>query len=134
MKAKLAELEAEYTRVKTAADRVPGLEQELQDSKKKVASLTSQLEENKKAAANQAPALTEAQASKTADLLVERGLLKAEQKEAFASQILEDPSQLCDSIEKIAEFATAAQMGEAADSGTFKVAQELDPIARFAMS
>jgi predicted nucleic acid-binding Zn-ribbon protein len=133
-KAKLTELEAEYNRVKTAADRIPALEKELQDANSKVASLTKQVEENKKAAAAQVPSITEEQALKTAGLLVERGLLKSEQKEAFASQILEDPSQLCDSIQKIAEFATAAQMGEPGDNSNLKVASDLDPIARFAMS
>lgn len=134
LQSKLAELETEYNKVKTAADKVPQLEKELATAKTKIASLTSENEQNKKAAAKAVPAITEEQASKTADLLVDRGLLKSEQKEAFASQILEDPSQLCDSIEKIAEFATAAQMGEPGEGSVLKTAAELDPIARFAMS
>ena len=135
MTAKLAELESEHKKVKEAADRVPQLEQELGEANDKVASLNKQIEENEKTASEKAPAISEELALKTAGLLVDRGLLKSEQKEAFASQIAEDPSQLCDSIEKIAEFAAATQMGEASnDDSALKVAEELDPIAKFALS
>jgi hypothetical protein len=133
VQAKLAELEAEYNTVKKEAARVPGLEKDLAEANRKVAALTTQVAATQKAAEAKAPALTEEQALKTAGLLVDRGLLKSEQKEAFADQIREDPSQLCASIEKIAEFAVAAQMGEPDESGFAMKVAELDPIARFAL-
>lgn len=129
---KLAELEEEHNKVKVAAARVPELERQLEAANSKIASLQGELDANKKEASAKAPVLTEEQANKTAELLVERGFLDANQKEAFASQIIEDPSQLCGSIEKVASFVVASQIGEPGDDGQ-KVAATLDPIARFAM-
>lgn len=131
---KLNELEAEYIKMEKTAALVPQLEKQLKDANDKIARLTQEVEENKKAASETASPITREQAMKTAELLTDRGLLRSEQKEAFATSILDDPSQLCESIEKIAEFATATQMGEPGDSGSIKVAEELDPIAKFALS
>lgn len=126
---KLDELETQYKTAKAEADRVPGLESELKTANDKIAAL----EETQKNAS--APAISQEDASKVAELLTERGILPAEQKQAFASSIAEDPAQLVDSIEKIANFATAAQMGDAAgDSMPLGAQSELDPIAKFALS
>lgn len=126
---KLNELESRYKTAKAEADRVPELQNELKQANDKIASLEKEAENQKEASA---PAITEEDAQKTADLLAERGLLPEEQKQAFATSIVEDPSGLVDSIEKIASFATAAQMGEA-DGDAPLGGEELDPIAAFAL-